>query len=315
MTRFRLFSLLVLLFIIAPTFSQIPRQMNYQGYLTDNNNNPVTGNLMLRFTIYDALVSGTNLWYEEHPNVALIDGVFRVVLGNTNPLDLPFDKPYWLGIRVGNDPEMQPRVALSSVGYSLNSLRAEGVKDSSVTTESIQNGAITLPKLEPDVMIKVWEGTISGLPTYQITGLNGNLHKFYKIFFSGRLHNTDTYLLVRPNGDDVNGNYRSLMNHNGDAGGWTWAYTGMYMGRSAWGECDLSFEFTLACETGRFRFSHGEGIMALLTNYHILALDAWCKWWNNTDNVTSLEITSTNSSGLTTGTFSGTVVVYAIVPR
>jgi hypothetical protein len=306
---------LFLLSFFGLNLSQIPKQMNYQGYLTDNAGNPVTGNHKLTFTIYDAQTGGNTLWIEEHPSVAINNGVFQVQLGSITALDLDFDIPYWLSIKVENDPELSPRIAFASVGYSFNSVKSEGVAEGSISTNSIQNGAVTLPKLEPDMMVKVWEGTMSGVPTYQITGLNGNLHKFYKIFFSGRLHGTDTFLLVRPNGDDVNGRYRSLMNYNGDGAGWNWAYTGMYMGRSAWGECDLSFEFTLSCETGRNRLSHGEGIMALLTNINILALDAWCRWYNTTDNITSLEITSTNSTGLTTGTFSGTIIVYAVFPR
>jgi len=305
----------MLIVIFSVSYAQIPQQMSYQGYLTDNAGNSISGNHKLTFTIYDAQTGGNTLWIEEHSSVAITSGIFLVQLGSITALDLDFDVPYWLSIKVENDPELAPRIALSSVGYSFNSVKAEGVAEGSISTNSIQNGAVTLPKLEPDMMVKVWEGTISGVPTYQITGLNGNLHKFYKIFFSGRLHNADTYLLIRPNGDDVNGNYRSLMNYNGDAGGWNWAYTGMYLGRSAWGECDVSFEFTLSCETGRNRFSHGEGIMALLTSYNILALDSWCRWYNTTDNITSIEITTTNNSGLTTGTFSGTIIVYAVFPR
>jgi len=36
-----------------------------------------------------------------------------------------FDKQYWLGIQVGTEPELSPRIALTSVGYSFSSLRAD----------------------------------------------------------------------------------------------------------------------------------------------------------------------------------------------
>ncbi len=38
---------------------------------------------------------------------------------------MKFDRPYCLGIQVGNEPELSPRIALTSVGYSFSSLRAD----------------------------------------------------------------------------------------------------------------------------------------------------------------------------------------------
>ncbi len=119
--------LVMIVFAVSSSIGQIPRQMTYQGYLTDNANNPVTDNLQLTFTIYDAQSGGSNLWSEVHPLVAIIQGVFRVQLGSITPLNLAFDAPYWLTIKVGADPELAPRIALSSVGYSLNSAQAEDV--------------------------------------------------------------------------------------------------------------------------------------------------------------------------------------------
>jgi hypothetical protein len=52
-------------------------------------------------------------------------GVFNVVLGSTTPIDLLFDKPYWLGMAVGAASEMAPRVPLTSGSYSMRSVRAD----------------------------------------------------------------------------------------------------------------------------------------------------------------------------------------------
>jgi hypothetical protein len=40
-------------------------------------------------------------------------------LGSVTPLSLPFDKPYWVGIKVGDDAEMAPRVPLTSAPDAL----------------------------------------------------------------------------------------------------------------------------------------------------------------------------------------------------
>lgn len=44
-----------------------------------------------------------------------------MVLGSSTLFDMPFDAPYSLGIAVGTDAELTPRVALSASPYSLNS--------------------------------------------------------------------------------------------------------------------------------------------------------------------------------------------------
>ncbi len=48
---------------------------------------------------------------------------------------LKFDKPYWLGIKVGNDAELSPRIALTSAGYSFSSIRSD-------TTDNIIKGKV-----------------------------------------------------------------------------------------------------------------------------------------------------------------------------
>ena len=49
------------------------------------------------------------------------------MLGEQTPFGaaVKFDKQYWLGIQIGNEPELAPRIALTSVGYSFSSLRAD----------------------------------------------------------------------------------------------------------------------------------------------------------------------------------------------
>ena len=133
----------VLLIFSIPQLAQIPKTLSYQGVLKDKDGNLVSGTNTIVFKLYDVDSEGTTLWGETQ-NVEVSEGVFNVQLGKLVPFDLAFDKPYWLGISVNGDDELEPRVQLSSVAYSLN---AKTVEDSSITTSKIVDGAITQDKL------------------------------------------------------------------------------------------------------------------------------------------------------------------------
>ncbi len=121
---------ITLLILVSVAHAQIPQTMSYQGILTDGSGvNVPDGNYNLTFKLYD-VASGANpaIW-SEGQLVQVNKGVFNVMLGSVNPLSLPFDKQYWLGIAVGLNPELTPRVQLASAAYSLN-------------TRSIANGQV-----------------------------------------------------------------------------------------------------------------------------------------------------------------------------
>ena len=124
---YRFFVLLILSLIFLPVAGQaaIPPTMNFQGYLTNPAGNPINGTVAMAFSIYAQKSGGAALWTESHPEVVLLSGVYSVLLGETTPLGLPFDGPYYLGIQVGTDPEMTPRLPLSSVGYAFRAGVAE----------------------------------------------------------------------------------------------------------------------------------------------------------------------------------------------
>ncbi len=119
---------LILVFFFLTFFpclglTQIPQKMNYQGYLTDTSGVPINGTIQMTFSIYDVSTGGTALWSETQ-NVVVNQGFFSVNLGDNNPLSLAFDKPYYLGVRVGSDLDMVPRRELTSAGYAFTSKMA-----------------------------------------------------------------------------------------------------------------------------------------------------------------------------------------------
>ncbi|MDD5449562.1 MAG: tail fiber protein [Candidatus Omnitrophica bacterium] len=100
------------------SYADIPRTMNYQGKLTDKQGYTLNGSYNVTFRIYDAPTLGNLLWQESHEGISVSKGLFNVLLGTITPLNLTFDKQYYLAIKVGADPEMTPRQPLASAPYA-----------------------------------------------------------------------------------------------------------------------------------------------------------------------------------------------------
>jgi len=121
MNRFIFLSgLIILVFLASLCLAGIPKLINYQGMLTQpDGTTPVSdGNYNLTFKIYGSAGGTDSLWWEYHSNVQVTHGLFNVILGSVTTLNLPFNTSYWLGIRVGSDAELSPRIQLTSVGYA-----------------------------------------------------------------------------------------------------------------------------------------------------------------------------------------------------
>ncbi len=111
----------LLLFFYSYSFAQIPHTISYQGVLTDNKGNLVPdGIVSLIFRLYNSSEGGDTLW-QESQKAAVSKGIFNVVLGSVETLNLPFDQQYWLGITIDGNEELIPRTALTASPYSLNS--------------------------------------------------------------------------------------------------------------------------------------------------------------------------------------------------
>jgi len=115
------------IFLSLPSHAQIPRTLSYQGVLTNAAGKPRPNpSYQFTFRLYDVATGGTALWTEEK-TLPVTNGLFATALGDQVAFGaaVKFDRQYWLGIQVGNEPELAPRIALTSVGYSMNSLRAD----------------------------------------------------------------------------------------------------------------------------------------------------------------------------------------------
>ncbi|MCI0732060.1 MAG: hypothetical protein L0332_35790 [Chloroflexi bacterium] len=115
----------------------------YQGRLEDTNGNPLAGTYEMTFRLYDEASGGNPLWTEQWSGsnaVEVSDGLFNVLLGSLTPIPPAVfndNSTLWLGLKVGTDSEMMPRVQLGSVPYTFHA-------------ESIASGAVESRDLNLD---------------------------------------------------------------------------------------------------------------------------------------------------------------------
>jgi hypothetical protein len=102
----------------APALAQ-PAEIPIQGTLTDDAGTPLQGNHTAVFSLYGSQSSGDALFSETH-SVSVDQGAFTVYLGSIDSLDMGvFDgAKLYVGIRVGSDAEMSPRLPIGSVPYA-----------------------------------------------------------------------------------------------------------------------------------------------------------------------------------------------------
>lgn len=126
----------------------------YQGRLADAGGNPLTDTYNMIFRLYNVAAGGVPLWEEQwtgSSSVAVSDGLFNVMLGSLTPIPqtvITGNSNLFLGITVGTDNEMSPRVQLGSIPYAIQAL-------------TVPDGSISAAKLAPDVSLIPPDGSIT----------------------------------------------------------------------------------------------------------------------------------------------------------
>jgi len=164
--------LLVMNFVLGgQTSTNIPKTLNLQGKLRYQNGTVITGTHNFTFSIYDSYTGGTKLWEEMQTVTVSSSGIYNVILGSNVSMDLDFDIPYYLEIKVDDEPPMTPRINLTSAPYTYRTPIAENLtcvycmgNTVNVTQESdfMENATF-----ENDVIIK---GYLYGGSPVKITG-------------------------------------------------------------------------------------------------------------------------------------------------
>lgn len=145
----------VVLLTAPAALAQIPRQLSYQGVLTDSAGVPKPdGSYTFTFRLFNVPSGGSFLWSESKP-LEVRNGLFATLLGDLAafPGSLAFDVPYWLSIEVSGIGELAPRLPVAAAGYSLNSLRADtarSVLTGGVGSAAILDGSIQFADIAPN---------------------------------------------------------------------------------------------------------------------------------------------------------------------
>ncbi len=113
--------------IPATANALVPPTLTHQGRLFDQIGEPVAGTFEVTFAIYDTVDAGVPIWLEVH-TIDFDEGYFSSRLGSQVAFEPNvFDGSVrWIGITVGDDPEMTPRVEVASVPYAFLANNAIG---------------------------------------------------------------------------------------------------------------------------------------------------------------------------------------------
>lgn len=109
------------LFAIS-TYCQIPETFNYQAFVTQSDGSKLNdGKYQVTFNLYDNIFSTVPIWSETQ-EVEIKSGYMNVILGQKTKFsskNVKFNKPLYLGIKIGNEPEIKPYTQLTAVPYSM----------------------------------------------------------------------------------------------------------------------------------------------------------------------------------------------------
>jgi len=118
-------SLLIIL-VAAPALAEVPIQITYQGRVTDSLGIPVPDiEHDIVFSIYETDNSPTPLWTSGTLTGTPTDGLFSVHLGPIPADVFTTGSQRYLGIKINDNPEMTPRVEITSQPYAYKALVAD----------------------------------------------------------------------------------------------------------------------------------------------------------------------------------------------
>ena len=141
MRRLLCITVLLLVSVTAVT-AQVPRLINYQGSLMEDEF-PVEGTRAMTFALYSQPSGGSPLWTESRSEVSIANGRFSVLLGSETAFpEGVFAEQEALYLQVEVDGEQLSRLRLASTAYALRSQTAEQVAPGSVTAEALADGAV-----------------------------------------------------------------------------------------------------------------------------------------------------------------------------
>ncbi|HVP58827.1 MAG TPA: hypothetical protein VMU02_12100 [bacterium] len=126
----------VVILLASGASAGIPREIAYQGRLTDTGGTPLAGDHSVTFSLHSAESGGNLLWSEAKTVTADSDGVFTTILGSMTPIEISFAEPRWLAITVDGHP-LSPRREIVSVASAFNALDADSLGGAAASSYSL----------------------------------------------------------------------------------------------------------------------------------------------------------------------------------
>lgn len=132
--------------------AQVPTSMQFQGYLTDADGEPLSGPHNITFTLYGSEAGSDSVWTSTE-TVIIEAGAFTATLGGQgNPLDANIfgTDPLWLGVAVDAGEELTPRTTISSVPYATRAAVADNAMSEARVQTIIDDGGYLTEVTETD---------------------------------------------------------------------------------------------------------------------------------------------------------------------
>lgn len=141
--------------MVSTLYSGVPMTLSHQGRLLDASGEPKPdGEYEMKIVLYDSEKPDAEIVGEFIKTVELRNGIFNVEFGGSGDEFPDFKDEYWVGITIGNDSELKPRMKLSSVPYSIRSSSSE-VADR-VVDNGVPAGTVLIFAGKPDNLPQGW---------------------------------------------------------------------------------------------------------------------------------------------------------------
>jgi hypothetical protein len=204
--------LTVMLMAATSAFAATPTFMPYQGRLTDAAGTPLNGAQTVIFTFYDDPTAGSTI-YSESQSVTCANGLFTAEIGTGTlvggspawSLDVLNGANLYLGIKVGADAEMTPRVHLGVVPFAARSGSGAGLSLNRVVNGSVAVNATAVAAADEIVSTTITTPAFgyillisSGTATLSASGAGASTYSYFGIgevgAETGLSFNTATYV-------------------------------------------------------------------------------------------------------------------------
>ena len=145
-------ALIIISLLSLPVFAwEVPTIIDFQGKLTDNNNNAQAGEFNMTFKVYNQSSGGALLW-QENKLINVTSGLFSTLLGSNIAINLTFGEDYYVEMVVSGET-FSPRYRVATSPYAFRA---------NITTTAIA-GTTT----EPSFIVNSISGQVSNLTVWK----------------------------------------------------------------------------------------------------------------------------------------------------